>query len=148
MILIAVILAATVSLYAIQRKRGIPDSVSEIAYIIPHWAFSAWIAVAGISLMPPMMDSLNENWQWIGFLSIVGLMCVSASAYYKTEAKTLHYVGGCLCALCATIVTAIIQPLLLFAWIGYLIMMIWSHRNWLFWGEVVVFALLVVALSI
>ena len=107
-----------VAVYAAFKKGSVPESVSEIAYIIPHWAFSMWIVCVGILVMPAMMEHLTENWQWVGFLSVVGLCCVAASAYYKTESKVLHYVGGCLCALCATIVTAIINPWLLLAWLA------------------------------
>lgn len=147
-LVLSCVLAFSVVAIAAIKKKDVPESISEIAYIIPHWAFSSWIAIVGILLMPDMMDSLNEDRQWIGFLSIVGLMLVASSAYYKTEAKALHYVGGCLCAACASAVVAIIQPCLLFIWIAYAIVMIKPPRSWLFWGEVVIYALLVVALSI
>ena len=145
--LIALLAAAMVVTIATIKKKGVPDSVSEIAYIIPHWAFSSWIAVVGVLLMPDMMEHLPDGLQFIGFLSVVGLLCVAASSYYRTEAAPLHYVGGILCALCATVVTAIINPLLLLGWLLYLIeMLIAKWRNWCFWGEVVVFVLLVAAL--
>ena len=145
--LIALLVAAMVVTIATIKKKGVPDSVSEIAYIIPHWAFSSWIAVVGVLLMPDMMEHLPDGLQFIGFLSVVGLLCVAASSYYRTEAAPLHYVGGILCALCATVVTAIINPLLLLGWLLYLIeMLIAKWRNWCFWGEVLVFVLLVAAL--
>ena len=100
-----------------------------------------------VLLMPDMMEHLPDGLQFIGFLSVVGLLCVAASSYYRTEAAPLHYVGGILCALCATVVTAIINPLLLLGWLLYLIeMLIAKWRNWCFWGEVLVFVLLVAAL--
>ena len=145
--LIALLVAAMVVTIATIKKKGVPDSVSEIAYIIPHWAFSSWIAVVGVLLMPDMMEHLPDGLQFIGFLSVVGLLCVAASSYYRTVAAPLHYVGGILCALCATVVTAIINPLLLLGWLLYLIeMLIAKWRNWCFWGEVLVFVLLVAAL--
>lgn len=144
--IIALLLALAVVIYAAAKKRAVPDSISEIAYIIPHWAFSSWIAIIGISLMPSMMDALPDRWQWIGFLSVAGLFCVAASAYYKTESAVLHYTGGCVCALCATAVTAMTCPALLSAWVLYAVAMAWQKPScWLFWAEVTVFILLICA---
>lgn len=143
--IVAFIVGVAVAVYATIKNNGLPESVSEIAYIIPHWAFTVWIAAIGFLVMPGMMDSINENWQWIGFLSVAGLMCVAASAYYKTESKILHYIGGCLCALCATVATAIIEPYLLLGWIVYPAVVF--TKSWLFWGEVVVFTLLLIAIN-
>ncbi len=146
---IAMLLAFTVVVYATAKKRAVPDSISEIAYIIPHWAFSSWIAIIGILLMPSMMDALPDRLQWVGFLSVAGLMCVAASAYYKTESAVLHYSGGCLCATCATVVTAIVCPALLAAWVLYAVAMAWQKWCcWLFWAEITVFALLIAAMSV
>ena len=147
-LVLSCVLAFSVVAIAAIKKKAVPESISEIAYIIPHWAFSSWIVMVGILVMPDMMDSLNEDWQWVGFLSIAGLMLVASSAYYKTEAKALHYIGGCLCAVCASVVVALIQPWLLLSWIAYAIIMIKPPGSWLFWGEVVIYALLFVALSV
>lgn len=141
----AFILAIAVVVYASIKKGSVPESISEIAYIIPHWAFSMWIAFVGILVMPSMMEHLDENWQWVGFMSVVGLFCVAASAYYKTESKILHYVGGCLCAICATIVTVIINPVYLLGWMIYPAFA--KNKSWLFWGEILVFTLLVIAID-
>lgn len=144
---LALLLAGVIVTYAAIKKKGCPDSVSEIAYIIPHWAFSSWIAIVGVLLMPELMEHLPDGLQFIGFLSVVGLFCVAASSYYRTEGAPLHYVGGIMCALCATIVTAIVAPALLLVWLFYLIEMLTTKwKNWCFWGECLVFTLLVAAL--
>lgn len=144
--ILAVTLAVAVLAYATWKKGSLPDAVSEVAYIIPHTAFSIWIAVVGMLLMPGMMESLNDNVQFVGFLSVVGLLCVASSAYYKTEAKRLHYIGGCLCALCATVAVTFIQPLNLLLWIAYIPFLVWHRAYWVFWAEVIVFTTLVLAI--
>lgn len=145
--LLAFLVAMVVIIIAANKKVDVPDSVSEIAYIIPHWAFSSWIVLVGMLLMPDLMEHLPDGLQFIGFLSVVGLFCVAASSYYRTEAAPLHYIGGVLCALCATIVTAIIAPVLLLTWSVFLIhMAVCRFSNWCFWGEAYVFTLLVLAL--
>ena len=90
MALLSLLVAMAVVIYAARKKGDVPDSVSEIAYIIPHWAFSSWIAIVGILLMPDLMEHLPDGLQFIGFLSVVGLLCVAASSYYRTEAAHLH----------------------------------------------------------
>ena len=149
MSIISLLVALAMMPYAIVKKDGIPDSVSEIAYIIPHWAFSVWIAIVGMLLMPDMMDNLPDGLQFIGFLSVVGLFCVAASSYYRTEAAPLHYIGGIMCACCATAVTAIVCPEVLFGWLVYgLLMAETKWESWCFCGELMVLALLVLALNI
>ena len=146
---IAFIWALAVVVWATVKNGAVPDSVSEIAYIIPHWAFSMWIVVLGMLLMPDLMEHLPDTLQFIGFLSVAGLLCVAASSYYRTEAAPLHYIGGILCACCATAVTAIINLELLLTWLVYAVfMIIHTGQKWCFWGEAVVFSLLIIALNI
>ena len=149
MSIISLLVALAMMPYAIVKKDGIPDSVSEIAYIIPHCVFSVWIAIVGMLLMPDIMDSLPEGLQFIGFLSVIGLFCVAASSYYRTEAAPLHYIGAILCACCATVVTAMVRPEVLFGWFVYALLMTETKwESWCFWGEVMVLILLVLALNI
>ena len=103
--------------FAARRKGAMLDSVSEVAYILPKWAFTAWMAIVGMLLMPGLMESLPENRQWLGFLAVVGALCVAASPYYKTESRVLHYGGGAFCAILSTVIVAMLQPLLLLAWV-------------------------------
>ena len=142
--LFALMVAGVVVILATRKKGSVPDSISEIAYIIPHWAFSVWIAIIGMLLMPDMMDVLPERLQFVGFLSVVGLLCVAASSYYRTENAPLHYIGGVTCAVCATVVSAVVEPAALILWAAYLpLMAVCRWKNWCFWGEVFVFIILV-----
>lgn len=128
------------------RKRSVPESISEIGYLIPHWAFSSWVSVVGILLMPDMMDRLPGRWQWMGFMSVMGLLCVAASSYYRTESKALHYIGGWTCALCALAVVVVLRPWLMTLWAVFLLLMVaWPGDKWLFWAEVMVYCLLQMA---
>ena len=110
-------LFALVMAFAARRKGAMLDSVSEVAYILPKWAFTAWMALVGVLLMPGLMESLPESRQWLGFLAVVGSLCVAASPYYKTESRVLHYGGGAFCAILSTVIVAMLQPWLLLAWV-------------------------------
>ena len=111
-------LFASVMAFAARRKGAMPDSVSEVAYIIPKWAFTAWVALVGVLLMPALMESLPEGRQWLGFLVVASAFCVAASPYYKTESRVLHYGGGVLCAIVSSVVVAMLDPWWLLAWVS------------------------------
>lgn len=133
--------------FAMWKKRGIPDSVSEIGYVIPSWAFTAWITLLGMLAMPMMMEVLTDSYQVVGFFAIVGLLCVASSPFYRTEEKALHYIGGGICALCATIVTMMVAKELLLCWLGYLMVMtVVRWKCWCFFAEVFVIVLLLISL--
>ena len=147
-VLIPIIIALAGVGYAIHRTREIPESVSAIAYVMPHWAFSSWIALTGISMLPPMMDALPDGWQWVGFLCVVGLLIVASSSYYRTEATTLHWAGGILCGVCAMTAAAIVRPWVLLLWIPSIAALFrWPNDQWLFGAECAVFAILITALA-
>ena len=149
MSVLALLVALAVVVFVTIKSDEIPDSISAIAYIIPHWTFSVWIAVIGMMIMPDVIVTLPDNLQFIGFFSVVGLFFVAASSYYRTEAAPLHYIGGIMCAVCATIVSALISPLFLFVWPVYLMSMhMIAWQQWCFWAEIVVFLVLVIAINL
>lgn len=138
------IIAMAVLAYAIHRKGSMLDSVSEVAYIIPSWMFTVWIAIVGIFLAPCLIDSLPLGLKWVGFLAIVGLFAVAASPYYKTDSKTLHYSGGIICFIFSTITTAIVSPLLLLLWFGIFPLIIYcAKKRWLLYCELACFSILI-----
>jgi len=137
---LSLMLATAGIILAMTRKEGALESVSEIAYVIPKWAFTLWIVAVGGLLMPDLMEHLSENWQWTGFLCVVGLFCVAASPYYKTESKVLHFFGGWMCGCFATAITAATCWPVLFVWLCYpLCLLIAGRRFYTFWAEYIVY---------
>lgn len=138
------IVAIAVLAYATHRKGGVLDSVSEVAYIIPSWAFTVWVSVVGILLVPELMDKLPEDWKWVGFLVIVGLFAVAASPYYKTDSKVLHYGGGILSIICASAVTLILEPVVLVVWA----LLVIPNKSWFFCAELLAYVLLIISILV
>ena len=135
--------------YAVAREKAVPDSVSGIAYIMPHWAFSMWIACTAMLLMPRMMELLPQNEQWIGFVSVVGAFIVASSSFYKSEAKGLHYIGGCICAVFAIVATSMIKPMMLLLFLPVLLILLkLKSKEWLFWTELAIYVVLTTTLLI
>ena len=145
--IIALILAMLVCIVATSWKNDMLDSVSEIAYVIPHWSFTIWIALTGILIMPDIMEHLPENRQWIGFLCVVGLFLVAASSYYKTQERVLHYIGGWLCGICAMYVVTTVCWYWLFGWAVYVgAMFLCRWCCYTFWCEYTAFCMLCAAM--
>ena len=111
-------LFALVMAFAVWRKGAMLDSVSEVAYILPKWAFTVWMAIVGMLLMPGLMEKLPDNWRFLGFLAVACSFGVASTPWYKTEDGTLHYVGGGLCAVLSLVVVAMLRPWLLLAWLS------------------------------
>lgn len=149
MTITALLLALTVTIYCIGRVKRCLDSISEISYILPHWMFTVWIASIALLLSPAIIDHLPDNLKWIGFVSIVGLLTVAASSYYKTENSTMHYAGGWICGIGFMVVVFLNIPHLLFGWSLYLIIMLAKKwKDWVFWMEIVTFLMLIITLLI
>lgn len=131
MTFLAALLIISVTGCSCVLSKGVPDSLSSIAYIIPKWLFSTWIMVTGMMLMPALMDVLSPCYQWMGFLMVVGLSCVAASPYYRTEQVRLHYIGAVLCFIFAMLVVWMTRPVLLWLWLAYPILLMPRTRMWL-----------------
>ena len=145
---LSVVLATMGIIVGFCKKEGVLESVSERAYVIPKWAFTVWIAVVGGLLMPDLMEHLSENWQWAGFLCVVGLLCVAASPYYRTEAKSLHLFGSWMCGCIATAITFATCWAYLTTWILYpLCLLITGRKTYTFWAEYIIFMALAGALT-
>ena len=127
---IAIILVIGMICWSWIQTKSIPDSISAVSYIIPKWLFSTLSMLVGILLMPSLMELLEVEYQWVGFLMVVGLACVAASPYYKTEQTKLHYAGAILCFIFAQIVIGITKPWLLVIWMLYPLLLLKQLRKW------------------
>ena len=129
MILAAILLIGMMGL-AIYKTRQIPESISEISYIIPKWLFCAGIMLIGMLLMPNIAVIFGVKYAWLGFLIGTGLWCVAVSPYYKTEYSWLHYSGAVLCFLSALGLIVISNPWYLLLWLVYPVFLIKKIRKW------------------
>lgn len=132
-------------IFAIYKNKGIPNSISAIAYIIPHWLFSTWICLSGIALAPELFNYLPENLEFLGFLFVLGIMIVSSTSYYRQEGTTLHYIGAILSTITAFLIIKI--PLQLI-WIPYLIYILRTKntRYFTFISECIIYILLIITI--
>ncbi len=135
-ILSGVLMLAYVAV-AMKKKGGTLVSVSEAAYILPNRSFTAVLSTYMILILPPMLSALPDAVRFVGFLTVVGLMLVAASPYFKTEDREIHYAGGVLfCLLSQTVAVVHISPLLL-CWpiFGVFLLFVGKRNGIVFWAE-------------
>lgn len=154
-IIITLASMAVFSIYigVIIDKYGIPNSVSETFYLLPvgsKWLFTA-MCWATCAIIVPWMDKSPENLQFLGFLSVLGLLFVGTAAQFKQSfVKSVHYWAAGICAVAS-------QVWIIFAtdfwWVSWAVIHIalgfwfWDRRKHItFWLEMWCFASLFVTL--
>ena len=145
MTIIATIILVAYLAYA-YCKVGIPYCLSDTAYTVGKGVFaSAMIAVAAC-LWLPMIEATADKWQFLVFLSFVGIAILAVSPYKDSDFNhKLHYVGTCI---------AMVAVLSLWAARGVWIVPISAISaglalraitdKWLLWVELMMFALAII----
>ena len=152
MLITAIILAVGYVMLAWKKHGENLISVSSIAYILPSWMFTVVLGLESILLAPSIFEHLPNDWQFIGFLCLLGLWAVAASPYFHTEARTLHNIGGFGFCIAAQVIVAFNLPFLLLGWIPVLCYILFGlldgdrHEDETFWAEVTAYSILVVCL--
>ena len=72
-LVLAIILAVGYVMLARKKHGENLISVSSIAYILPSWMFTVVLGLESILLAPSIFEHLPNDWQFIGFLSLLGL---------------------------------------------------------------------------
>lgn len=103
-------------------KYGVPDYLSDLAYLYNKDVFTMCIGGAALLMFIPMMTVIPENIEFLGFLCVAALVFVSVAPMYKDQDKVVHKVAaytsgilGIICsfALCWQIPTILISIYLL-----------------------------------
>lgn len=108
-----------------QRRRSLPDSLSQCAYLVDPRAFSVSIVTAALNHSAALALIAIKEWQTpLSFLYFVGMCLVAISPHYKTHDKALHFAGAYLSAAALIIICAATHPLTLLVWLLYLPLLI------------------------
>ena len=87
-------------------KYGIPNSLSETAYMLEkrYWLFTILCLATGFSTLPIWFNIGSADWNFLKFLSMIGLIFTGATPLFKKELnKPIHYTSAiitCVCMLC------------------------------------------------
>lgn len=84
-----------VYLFAAIGNNGLPTSISETYYRIGNkWLFSVVLVVAASFALVPLLNHTPENYQFLGFFIVAGILFVAASPAFKDEFVGKIHVGS------------------------------------------------------
>lgn len=123
--------------YIIINKHGIPESLSETAYINNKLLFTAY-CFSTILLMPEMFAITPDNLQFLVFLMFGGILISGFSPTFKDYlASKVHYISAAI----SFMVFVIYMVLLMNPWItiGYIILLslliMYKKNSYIYFAE-------------
>lgn len=77
----------------IWQRRGLPESLSALAYVWGWW-WTVWLWAVAFLQAPLLMERLGDGWAWLGFAMTAAL--VATGAWPLTDAGKVrwHYATG------------------------------------------------------
>lgn len=135
-VLIALFILTSYTISVVCRW-GVPKSLSRTYFSIKHkWIFSACVATSAGFLLPTLINILPEEWQWLGFLSVVGAVSVAFAPNLNDELQEQAHMGGAIIlGLASQGVAAVICPLVLMIWLCWIPFAFSGSR--IFWAEMI-----------
>lgn len=101
MTITAIIILVAYLTYACVKTHGIPECLSDTAYTVGKPIFALTMAVICGLLWFPMLEATAEEWQFLVFMSLAGVMAMAVSPYKDDMINhTIHYAGTTLAMLC------------------------------------------------
>lgn len=95
-----IILVAYLACVLIVTKE-IPLCLSDTAYTVSKTGFAIVMVVICGLLWFPMLEATAEEWQFLVFLSMVGMMAMAVSPYEDDKiSRNIHYTGTTLAMIC------------------------------------------------
>lgn len=101
-IAINIILFCLYNIYIIY-KYGLPTSLSETAYMLGkrYWLFTILCLVTGFSTLPIWFDIGSSDWNFLKFLSMIGLAFTGVTPMFKEGLdKPVHYTSSIITCIC------------------------------------------------
>lgn len=97
----AIIILVAYIAYAIYKTREIPLCLSDTAYTVGKHTFAVTMLTICALLWCPLMSATQDKWQFLVFLSFVGIAMMAVSPYRDDAiTRNIHYVGTLLAMLC------------------------------------------------
>lgn len=141
MIIILAILTIASIVYNLTLPE-IPESISATAYIEGRksWYFSVYSIGTGVLLLIPWIEVTSETWQFLVFISCMGMIFAGATPLFKSKFQApIHYTAGIVSVL-AWIAWMILvgNPWHLLACVGlYIIICVGNWKNFIYWAEII-----------
>ena len=120
MILATLCVLGCVSTWGLAHDR-FPYSLSEVATKGKVWKYllaSVLFLFSG-GIWVACIDRIPDNWQWLLFLTSVGLIFVAVSPITNSSALKVHYTAAIITCVAITLLVYLMKPVLLLLWAIY-----------------------------
>lgn len=142
LIILNIILTIAYSIMAIVHKKGVPGSLSETSY---YWNYKlnpfTFFCISIVLLLFFPWLSASNNFQYLAFLSMAGLLAAGSTPMFLNEKFQLylHWIGGV-----TSLIFAVLWMLFNGFWIWVLscllliiILCFIYYKAWIFWTEII-----------
>lgn len=105
---------------AIWAKRGMPDSISSMVYLLPktgQWVWTLWVWAVTMLMAPALLEAMPDGLHFIAFLTVASLMFCGAMPVVKHERNTAHNIFGVSAGILSQVCVLFIGPWWLLAWL-------------------------------
>lgn len=131
--------------YIFYKFKCIPNSISDTFYLGANWLFTVVIGAIGFTTTAALLNVTPELYQFIAFLTGVGLVFVSAAPHFKERTEgVVHFSGALLFAISSQIWALLFfSPWVLLTWV--FIIPVIKSRSATFWAEIICIVNLTIA---
>lgn len=124
------------------KDKQMPNSVSQMVYSLSvkwKWTFSAVLTMVAFMIVPQLISVAADDYTYLSFLSVTGILGVAVDPLVKGEKNTLHYVSAVIMGISSQVLVYTISPQLLLMWVPYIIytLIMEDGRKNMFLGEMV-----------
>lgn len=124
------------------KDREMPNSISQIVYSLSEkwkWTFSAVLVTVAFMIVPQLMTVVDEEYRFLSFFVVLGILGVAADPLVKGESNHVHYASAVIMGVSSQILVYIMNPYLLLLWFPYVVYTFVTEdgRKNMFLGEMV-----------
>ena len=124
------------------KDKQMPNSVSQMVYSLSvkwKWTFSAVLTMVAFMIVPQLISVAADDYTYLSFLPVTGILGVAVDPLVKGEKNTLHYVSAVIMGISSQVLVYTISPQLLLMWVPYIIytLIMEDGRKNMFLGEMV-----------
>lgn len=120
MLVLSFLLAVALPATAIWKDREIPVSISSLVYLFDgnrKWLWTVWLWLVTFLLAPSLIESMPEDFKFIGFFMLAGLVVTGALPIFDKEKKDIHDTFGFVAGVLSQACVAAVCPWWLFSWL-------------------------------
>lgn len=120
MLVLSILLAVAFPAIVIWKTKEIPKSISSMVYVFEggkRWLWTIWLWAVTFLLAPSLIESMPEDFKFMGFLTLLCLTITAAMPLFDKEHERWHHVFGIASCVLSQLCVLFICPWWLLAWV-------------------------------